>query len=126
MAINLPPPPREDSSPQQWQQWYESLWRKVNPAVAVTNDANDTISNGTTYQAVINLTAPRTLVLPASDDLRDGDEIIVQDESGLAASHNITISRSGTDTVNGGTSVTISANYGRKTVVKRGSAFFAA
>jgi hypothetical protein len=51
--------------------------------------------------------------------MTDGDEVVVQDESGSAGSQTITIAAGGTDTVYG--TATITSNYGRRRVIKRGS-----
>jgi alcohol dehydrogenase YqhD (iron-dependent ADH family) len=120
----LPTPPKQGASENQWQQWYESLWKKVSASIGTSGDAAATISSGTTYHGVTALTAGRILTLPAASALQDGDVIIVQDETGDAAAHNITIATAGTDTVNGAASVSLTTNYGRKTIVKRGAGKF--
>jgi hypothetical protein len=58
-------------------------------------------------------TASRTWTLPAANAVNPGQEIIVADYQGtVTATNTLVISRAGTDTVNGGTSVTISAANG--------------
>lgn len=47
-------------------------------------------------------------------------EIVFQD-SGSAGTNNITITRGGTDTINGANTLVINANYGRKTLVSDGA-----
>jgi hypothetical protein len=51
----------------------------------------------------------------------DGSIIVVKDESGAAGTNNITVSRGGTDTIDGATSTAISSNYGVVTVMSNGS-----
>lgn len=121
MAIKFPAAPKNTVDVTQWSQWYEILWQRVRGLVVTTGDAAATIGSGETYHGVTALTAGRTLTLPSANDLQDGDELIIQDESGSAGTHTITISRAGTDTINGGTSVTITSNYGRRVLIKRGS-----
>lgn len=63
--------------------------------------------------AVTSTAAPRTITLPSAAALAAGDQVIVKDESGGAATNNITVARLGGDTFeNGGASMTISTNYG--------------
>lgn len=120
MAEKLPKPPMISDSDLRWSQWFDRLWRKVVGKVITTGDAAATIGAAETYHGVTALTAGRNLTLPSANDLRDGDQVVVQDESGAAGTHNITITRVGSDTINGGTSVSISTNYGRRVLIKRG------
>lgn len=121
MNISLPPQPKQGASPTEWEQWYESLWRYVRPKVASSGDANATIASSTTLHSVTALTASRTLTLPATSKLQDGDTVTVMDESGSAGTYPIVIQRAGTDTINGLTSVRIATGYGAKTLTKRGA-----
>src|SRR6185437_4572125 len=58
-------------------------------------------------------TASRTWTLPAASAVNPGQEIVVADFQGTVTGTNtLVISRAGSDTVNGGTSVTISAANG--------------
>jgi hypothetical protein len=58
-------------------------------------------------------TASRTWTLPAANAVNAGQEIIVSDFQGtVTASNSLVIARAGSDTVNGGTSVTITAANG--------------
>jgi hypothetical protein len=124
MARDLPNPPKGNASPIEREQWEERLARFVRPLVATSGDADADISSNTTYHGVTALSAPRDLTLPPSERVSDAQEILIQDESGAAGSHTITIETQGTDTVNGASSVTISSNYGRKRIVKRGPGKF--
>lgn len=61
-----------------------------------------------------NLTTPRAWVLPPANSLNKGEKIVVADAfSGVSSSNTLTISRNGTDTINGGTaSVVLSVAKG--------------
>jgi len=124
MAIRFPQPPRDLTNLKEVSQWLENLWNRVRGFVVTTGDVAASIGSGETYHGVTALTAARILTLPLSESMQDGDEIIIQDESGSAGTYTITIQRQGLDTVNGGTSVTITSNYGRKRIIKRGSGKF--
>lgn len=82
-----------------------------------------------TYQALVtdevihvNYAGAVTITMPAGSDIGRGGRLIVQDTSGAAASNNITIQRKGSDTVNGGTSIGITGNYGRRELVRGAAA----
>jgi len=92
----------------------------VRASASSSGDADATIPSSSNYHGVTALTAGRTLTLFDVNLLDDGEPFVVQDESGSAGTHNITIQRAGAQTINGTTSVTISSNYGRKTFFKRG------
>ncbi len=86
--------------------------------------------SGTTYTAVtsdvnkivgLTNTAARTITLPAANTIPAGNPIYFKDEAGTAAAANITINRAGADTIDGGTSTTITTNYGMKGVYSNGS-----
>lgn len=77
--------------------------------------------------AVTSTAAARTITLPSSTGLQIGYTVIVKDESGGAATNNITITRNatpGTDTIDGATSVTIATNYGKQGIYYGGSGKF--
>lgn len=58
-------------------------------------------------------TASRTWTLPAANSVNAGQEIVVADfAGGVTSANTLVISRSGSDTVNGGASVTVSTAYG--------------
>lgn len=58
-------------------------------------------------------TAPRTWTLPAANAVNDGGYFIVADYQGTITSTNtLTVTRAGADTINGGTSITISGANG--------------
>jgi len=119
MAIQFPEPPKSEERIE-WSQWYDKLWRKVRGEATTTGDVAATVGNAATYHGVTALTAPRIITLSAADTLQDGDRLIVQDESGAAGTHTITITANGTDTINAAATVTITTNFGRRELVKRG------
>lgn len=85
--------------------------------------SNPTASNrisltGTTYTILssddiiaCNHSSALTLTLPAASTVGEGRNFTIKDESGLAATNNITINRAGSDTIDGGTSIIINGNY---------------
>jgi hypothetical protein len=126
MSIRVTRPPTSGSQ-LEMQQWLLALYNRVIGKVDFSGDADAEIASTTTYHGVTALTAARTLTAPATSDMQDGDTCVVQDESGQAGSHTITIQAQGADTINGASSVTITTNFGRKTLVKRGPGeYFAA
>jgi|GEM_PF-5102195 len=124
MAIRLPQPPRDLTNLIELGQWLENIWNHVRGTVVVTGDAVATIGSGETYHGITALSATRTITMAPAASYQDGDEIIIQDESGAAGTYTVTISRSGSDTINGGASVTITSNYGRRRIIKRGAGKF--
>lgn len=69
--------------------------------------------NITTSEAIIacNHSTTLTLTLPASSLVNEGRVYVIKDESGTAATNNIIIQTSGSDTIDGETSLTIAGNY---------------
>lgn len=130
MAIELIEPPKEANTIDGFLAWFQRLYlfvRNTQLRVATSGDENASINKDTGFHGVTSLTASRTLTLPDSSQLEDGRVIEVQDQSGNAGTHNIVIQRSGSDTVNGATSVSITSNYGRMRLAKNGEgSFFAA
>jgi hypothetical protein len=120
--IKLPPPPKREAAAAEWEQWYMNLWKYVQGSI-VTSSGTATVGIAETYHGVTG-TGGGTITLPDAATLKDGDEIVIQDEGGNAGSSNITIARSGSDTINGGASVAISSNYGRRVIIKRGAGKF--
>lgn len=83
-------------------------------------DADHTVAASTEIVALTSLSAGRTVTLPAPVA---GREILVMDESGQAGTYNITIDTASGD-INGGSSVSITTNYGFKRIRSNGSAWF--
>jgi hypothetical protein len=71
-------------------------------------DANYTILNtDRTVQTNAAFTAPRTWTLPAASTLNAGQSLCIYDKQGtLTTTNTLTISRAGSDTINGATSIT--------------------
>ena len=66
-------------------------------------------------------TLPRTWTLPLANSVNAGYEIIIADLfGGLTSTNNLVISRSGSDTINGFTALTISAAYGMRRLISDG------
>lgn len=73
--------------------------------------------------SVTDTSAARTITLPDAATAGSGATFTVKDESGGAATHNITIVRAGSNTIEGATSKVISANYGWVRVMSTGAAW---
>jgi hypothetical protein len=69
---------------------------------------------------VTSTSAPRVITLPAANSVTPGQPYKVKDESGLAGTNNITITPAGGDTIDGASTLVISANYGRATFYSNG------
>jgi hypothetical protein len=87
------------------------------------------VTAGTTILSTDYLVAHTTLSAPATDPLPaantvTGQVFIVKDEAGTAGTNNITISRAGSDTIDGGTTTVISTNYGVKKLYSTGASWF--
>lgn len=98
----------------------------------VQSNSNHTISRVSTATAysilitdrivgVTDTSVARVMTLPAASSIAAGSEVVIVDESGGANANNISIVRAGSDTINGATSVQITANYGTKTLYSDGS-----
>jgi len=70
---------------------------------------------------LVNTAAPRSITLPAANAVQTGRYYIFTDTTGGAASNNITISRAGSDTIEGGTSWVIDRNYGSARFISDGA-----
>jgi hypothetical protein len=71
--------------------------------------------------AVTDTTAARTITLPSAASTPAGQMFVVSDESGGAATNNITVTRAGTDTIEGVTTKVINTNYGSIRLYSDGS-----
>ena len=79
------------------------------------------------YVGVTSTAAPRTITLPTSTASLSGRKFIIKDESGGAATNNITITRAGSDTIDGATTFVINTNYGSvHLIADGGTAWFVA
>jgi hypothetical protein len=120
MPVIIPRPPVKDDL-MEWKRWADSVYARITGQATTSGDADATVPNNSTYHGVTALSAGRTLTLPPASKILDGDELLIQDESGSAGSHTITIQPQGSDTVNGVVSVSISTAYGRRRIVKNGA-----
>lgn len=82
-------------------------------AKRTTTAASYTVLVSDYFVGVTSNAAARTITLPAASACTAGQIFIIKDEAGTAASaNNITIARAGSDTIDGATSVSITADYG--------------
>lgn len=89
----------------------------MNGYVQIT--ANYTVVSGITKIGVTSLSVSRVVTLMAANSVPAGFEITITDESGLATGvTTITITAAGSDTVNGGN--TITTGYGSRTIYSDG------
>ncbi len=96
---------------------------KQSLAVYRTTTAATATTAGQTIIAVTDTSAVRTVHL-ATADAKVGRIVIVKDESGGAGTNNITVDGEGGETIDGASSVTISANYGVLRVYSNGTNWF--
>jgi hypothetical protein len=100
----------------------QPAWGDANTAATATKTSNYTIVSGTDVVILANATAGAvTITLPsAASSAGYKFDIKRIDSTGNAC----TIARSGTDTIDGGTSLTLSVQYISVTVVSDGSAWY--
>lgn len=81
----------------------------------------------TDYYVAVDTTAARTLTLPSASAVGAGWTTIVYDVTGSALTNNVTIGRSGSDTINGLTSKLLNLNYSAKIFISDGvSSYYSA
>ena len=68
----------------------------------------------------VDTSSPRSVTLPDASNVGAGRYYIISDVSGSAASNNITVSRTGSDTIEGATSHVIGADWGSARFVSDG------
>jgi hypothetical protein len=79
----------------------------------------------TDFYIGVNNAATTTINLPAASTVPAGQVLVIADESGAAASHQITITPNGADTINGSnSSIVIKSNYGFWGLYSNGSTGF--
>ena len=76
------------------------------------------------YLGVDSTSNPITLTLPAASAATEGQTFAVKDESGQAGSNNITLARSGGDTIDGDVSQLIESPYGSVMLYTDGANWF--
>jgi hypothetical protein len=69
---------------------------------------------------VTSTAAARTITLPLANAVPVGWQTTIKDESGGALTNNITIAKSGSDTIDGVTNIAIALNYGSRTFYSDG------
>lgn len=88
-----------------------SLGNLVEAYQAVSS--NRVIINTDTYVLLsVDTSADRTITLPAANGVTAGRRYRIVDATGSAATHNITVARAGSDTINGATSFLVVDAYG--------------
>jgi len=70
------------------------------------------MKGGEQIVAVTSTAAARSVTLPLASTVSPGEVLVVKDESGACATNNITVNRSGSDTIDGATTKVINTNYG--------------
>ena len=76
------------------------------------------------YVGVDSTANPVTLTVPAASTAAEGQTFAVKDEGGQAATNNITISRSASDTIDGDISILIESPYGSVMLYTDGANWF--
>lgn len=75
-------------------------------------DAAYTILATDRYVALTSITAPRIFTMPAANSVTAGQELLIKDESGsVSATNTLTISRAGSNTIDGATSLVLQSAY---------------
>ena len=97
----------------------KSLRRTARTPVA---DADKTVASSDRYIAYSSLSAARVITLPLANSVLPGYEIMVGDESGSCSLTNtLTITRAGSDTIDGATTNVIACPYGMRRLFSDGS-----
>ena len=87
----------------------------------VTTSANYTVTATDAIVGVDVSAGPVTITLPAANAFADGQTLIINVEAGNAATNNVTINAAGTDTIDGGTSVSITFGSGQQRIYSDGA-----
>ena len=145
--MSVPPPSRlPDPKPQydaRWAEglqqilakWFEEIWKKNHTVNGKLTTLNGRILKGVlvvdaTYtikltDEVIDVNRAGAVALTLPEGADKWQRWYVQDSSGAASSNTITIAKSASKNVNGGASVTITTDYGRRMIVYNGAQFIA-
>jgi hypothetical protein len=91
---------------------------------SISGVTSSVTTNGTTIIGVTNTSSPRTVTISSSDITESGKVFIIKDESGGAGTNNITIATEGSETIDGSSTVTITANYGVGRLYSNGTNLF--
>jgi len=87
----------------------------------VSNDSDYGLNNNDYLVSLENLSASRTITLPDAAQV-PGQEFLILDESGMAATYNINLATSGGSIFGGSSS--ISTDYGSATLFSNGTNYF--
>jgi hypothetical protein len=91
---------------------------------SVRSSTSYTVLNSDSYIGITSTSAPRTVTLPNSGVIKN-QTFIIKDESGGAATNNITVSvAGGVKTIDGSTSYVINTDYGEVGLTYDGTNFF--
>lgn len=88
-----------------------------------TATSDDTTTAAKNIIGVTSTAAPRTITLQ-TDDLLNGQWYLIKDESGGAATNNITVTTQAAETIDGAASLVIAADYGWALVYSDGVNWF--
>ncbi len=86
-----------------------------------TNSTTSISANSGHHLLALSNVAARAVTMPAASSYFAGQELIVKDTAGTGASANITLTRAGSDLIDGATTKVISTNYGVVMLVSDGT-----
>ncbi len=115
-VLVLPEP--EDATLKEWKRLLERVFNTLRDDVLrnaldrVATATDYTITRHDRYIGVTDTSGARALSLVLSTKVEPGHRILIVDESGAANVNNITITRSGTEWINGANTYVINAAYG--------------
>lgn len=76
------------------------------------------------YIGITSTSSPRTVTLPALNEMEDGALVIVKDQSGGCAANNITVEGYGSETIDGAANYLLNTNYAAVILIKMSSGWF--
>lgn len=90
--------------------------------LSTVGDTNTSIASTTrTLATTVTLTSSRTFTLPLANSVNAGQHLYIIDQAGaINGSNVINVSRSGSDTINGSTSLTMNVQYGGQDFISDG------
>ena len=129
MALNSPQPVKHTTQDLVNRTHYDEIQRLTQSAVYLTLQRTATATDYTAlisdaYIGVTSTAAARTITLPTAADAGVGKVYYIKDESGAAATNNITIDGAGAETIDGAATVAITLNYGGMAIICNGTAWF--
>jgi hypothetical protein len=106
-------------------EWSGSAWvafnSTLNNFVGIGNAAATIASTSRVVGSTTTLTASRTWTLPSAASVGQGGGLRVLDFAGVVGTYSIVLARASTDTINGATSISITAQYGGYLLTSDGS-----